>query len=768
MERFTNGQGMRMLPIEPGEFMMGGGEIVRDHHALPLHKVTLTEGFYMAEQPVTVGQYEAFLRATGREDAHGEWRGYVIGVSHEAAQAYALWLSGLYNRSYHLPTEAEWEYVAKHPGRFAVDRMGDMHLREWCFDWYAPYTDLAETDPAGPENGLFRCVRGGYLDNPRRYNAYPREPYYRAALPPGYCHFSADTNNDFGRHNVGFRVVMGKQPRPSRAQRPFYASVAVWQETEAFAAFAPPADTPYFRKRYLFPVPPDNCTARESRLAGFAPGFRHHHHSPGFTAAANGDLLFSAYSTYHEYDAEAGLVACRFRVGEDEWCLPDVFIDTVGVNDHGPMLHTGRDGRLYHIWGWPQLDRAYPFQYTVSDDNGETWSDVRFPLFRDKAEYVDPQPINSCVEASDGTFYVASDAAAHVSLDETGKQLGGASSVLWRSRDGLQTWENPKARTAGRHTTAVELKDGSILALGGKNTNIDGYMPAAITTDGGDSYRVVKTPFPAENSGQRPSILRLASGALVVCGDYQTKKNLKPADMQEKAGSYAAFSDDEGATWTFRQLWGAQARKKGTGEFGGASTLGYSVMKQSPDGLIHIVCTNVQPLLHLCFNEAWLRAPESPEPDEATLMRSTATRLVTERKEYTERYLDGKVKCRYHGGIADDGRFLLDGVECFYYPAGQMMWEAEYRLGKRCGVFTYYDPDGNPIRRHHYPEQPGDIPTECVETFWPRSDSLRTRGNFTNRKACGEAVYYSRGGEVLDRAVFVDGKIDEGFDTLEP
>ena len=64
----------------------------------------------------------------------------------------------------------------------------------------------------------------------------------------------------------------------------------------------------------------------------------------------------------------------------------------------------------------------------------------------------------------------------------------------------MQSWENPKGRTAGRHTTAVELKDGSILALGGKNSDIDGYMPQAITRDGGDTYTVSKTPFPALNS----------------------------------------------------------------------------------------------------------------------------------------------------------------------------------------------------------------------------------------------------------------------------
>ena len=83
--------------------------------------------------------------------------------------------------------------------------------------------------------------------------------------------------------------------------------MGVHQETESFVHAAPNPEKPYFRKRYLFPVPPDNADNEEIRTSGFSPNFRHHHHSPGFTAAPNGDLIFSVYSTYHEYDAEAGL-----------------------------------------------------------------------------------------------------------------------------------------------------------------------------------------------------------------------------------------------------------------------------------------------------------------------------------------------------------------------------------------------------------------------------------------------------------------------------
>ena len=35
------------------------------------------------------------------------------------------------------------------------------NVAEWCADWYGAYTEDAQTDPAGPETGMRRVVRGG-------------------------------------------------------------------------------------------------------------------------------------------------------------------------------------------------------------------------------------------------------------------------------------------------------------------------------------------------------------------------------------------------------------------------------------------------------------------------------------------------------------------------------------------------------------------------------------------------------------------------------
>lgn len=741
-EDYVNSQGVRMVYVPSAEFKMGGGDWEKCPDGLPVHEVRLTRPFWMADTPVTQECFDRFWKETHGDDPDTKaYRGYVLGVSYYEAAQFCQWLSEKEGIQYRLPTEAEWEYSARHSTQLDVDRMCDSHIREWCMDWYAPYTDEEAVDPAGSRSGLYKCIRGGYLDNPARYNEQPLELWMRCALPPSYRHLREDKNNEFGRHFIGFRVVCGELPKPSAEDPTSLVCMGVHQNTESYKKTAPDASKPYYRKRYLFPVPPDNATNEEIRCSGFSASFRHHHHSPGFTAAPNGDLVFSVYSTYHEYDAEAGLAGARLRKGCDEWEMPDMFLNPVGVNDHAPLMFTDTDGTIYHFWGWQQLSDSFPFQYTYSKDNGATWSGVQFPYFAEKAERVVRQPINTCIRAKDGTFYLASDAS------------DGSCSVLWRSHDNMKTWENPKARTAGRHTTAVELKNGSILALGGKNSNIDGYMPQAITRDGGDSYTVSKTPFPALNSGQRPCVQRLASGRLIMCGDYQDKMGRQPEGVTEK-GCYAAWSDDEGNSWHFKKLWGTQTRKKTPYLFAGGHVLGYCVVRQSADGMIHLVASNVHPLLHFEFNEAWLLSEETQSPSEEELMKSHATCYPQGTEEFREYYENGTLRSLYHGGVADDGRFLMDGEELQYYEDGSLMSRGHFHLGKRVGEYIYYDVQGYPVWKWEYKGEKA-----VYQTYHSHSEKIRTICTYVGRMADGVAQTLDRDGKVTAEVTYEKGRI---------
>ena len=201
---------VEMVKVPAGSFKMGGGDLKNRPDALPTPHVTISRDFLIAKEPVKYELFAQFYREEYGEEPDAEnYLGFVIGASWYEAELFCAWLSAKTGLAYRLPTEAEWEYCARNSRKFGIDRMCDLNLREWCFDWYDQYSADAQTDPAGPDSGMFKVVRGGFLDNPSRFNAYYLEVWARASLPPNYRHFPGDPN-DFGRHNVGFRVVQGE------------------------------------------------------------------------------------------------------------------------------------------------------------------------------------------------------------------------------------------------------------------------------------------------------------------------------------------------------------------------------------------------------------------------------------------------------------------------------------------------------------------------------------------------------------------------------
>jgi formylglycine-generating enzyme required for sulfatase activity len=138
---------MQLVEIPPGELLMGAPETddLAQPDEMPQHRVRITRGFFMAAHEITVGQFRAFVEATGfrtaaETDGRGasgydaelrgfeydsprySWRftGYaqsdahpVVDVDWHDARAFCEWLSEKEGRSYRLPTEAEWEYACR-------------------------------------------------------------------------------------------------------------------------------------------------------------------------------------------------------------------------------------------------------------------------------------------------------------------------------------------------------------------------------------------------------------------------------------------------------------------------------------------------------------------------------------------------------------------------------------------------------------------------------------------------------------------------------
>ncbi len=209
-----------MVLVEGGTFTMGCQyEYNCNDDERPARRVYVDD-FLMGQHEVTNKQFAAFLNSVGNlseagvkwyeienSDAQIEQRltyyraksGYedhpVMLVNWFGAVAYCKWLSEINGRSYRLPTEAEWEYVA-HRGEYGIryrereywdDENWDWwylerrtrpvmanspnildlygladNVQEWCSDWYGDYYDsYYQRNPVGPTIGSAKVVRGG-------------------------------------------------------------------------------------------------------------------------------------------------------------------------------------------------------------------------------------------------------------------------------------------------------------------------------------------------------------------------------------------------------------------------------------------------------------------------------------------------------------------------------------------------------------------------------------------------------------------------------
>lgn len=190
--------------IPAGTFMMGSpaSEENRDSDEGPVHKVTISRGFWMGKYEVTQGQYKQVMGSNPSSFKQSGLDAPVETVSWNQAKDFCKKVSSKERLEVRLPTEAEWEYACragtrtafhygnslesgmanfngKYPygsgregeyrqktvsvGSFKPNAWGlyDMHgnVWEWCEDGKRSYTLSAETDPKG--SGSARVLRGG-------------------------------------------------------------------------------------------------------------------------------------------------------------------------------------------------------------------------------------------------------------------------------------------------------------------------------------------------------------------------------------------------------------------------------------------------------------------------------------------------------------------------------------------------------------------------------------------------------------------------------
>ena len=230
----VNGVSFQMIRVKGGTFTMGAMEGDKQAHAneKPAHQVTLTYDYYIGQTEVTQALWQAVM---------GNNPSTMIGdnlpvnnVLWEDADAFAKRLSQLTGCSFHLPTEAEWEFAArggnksqgylyagsnnvnevawygsnsgnttqpvgtKQPNELGIYDMSG-NVLEWCSDWLGPYSAEAQVNPIGPATGAYHVYCGGC--------------WY---LPANVCRCThrRQTTAGYGEAAVGLRVALREKVEP--------------------------------------------------------------------------------------------------------------------------------------------------------------------------------------------------------------------------------------------------------------------------------------------------------------------------------------------------------------------------------------------------------------------------------------------------------------------------------------------------------------------------------------------------------------------------
>ncbi len=252
---FKNSVGMKFVAIFPGTFVMGSPASEKGRgRDEKQHKVTISNGFYMAITEVTQAQWIKVMRNNPSSFKACGPKCPVENVSWDACQEFIQKLNKKERTDkYRLPTEAEWEYASRSGSETAfangditfiqcekdpkLDQMGwycgnsgltnpvrdkkthkvaqkksnawglyDMHgnVQEWCLDycgwrnrWSGKVQVITDTykdgivDPIS-KKGTHRVFRGGSWNQSAKYSRSANRSRYKPMAV---------------RNNIGLRVV---------------------------------------------------------------------------------------------------------------------------------------------------------------------------------------------------------------------------------------------------------------------------------------------------------------------------------------------------------------------------------------------------------------------------------------------------------------------------------------------------------------------------------------------------------------------------------
>jgi serine/threonine-protein kinase PpkA len=228
-----------LIRIPAGSFIMGDDS---NMHTAPAHKVTLSKAFAISKYEITFEEYDFFAQSTGKplpgDNGWGREDRPIIHVSWEDANAYARWLSKTTGKKFRLPTEAEWEYVARAGsttrfwwGDNELDAKGKANCRRGCSSSFSglfgsktapvgsyPPNPFGVYDTAGNVSEWVQdCYEENYTEANSNGSAYEHKQCQGRVVRGGSTKDNVQRLSSSARDNIpsgylnetlGFRLVM--------------------------------------------------------------------------------------------------------------------------------------------------------------------------------------------------------------------------------------------------------------------------------------------------------------------------------------------------------------------------------------------------------------------------------------------------------------------------------------------------------------------------------------------------------------------------------
>ncbi|WP_078578435.1 sialidase family protein [Salipaludibacillus agaradhaerens] len=341
-----------------------------------------------------------------------------------------------------------------------------------------------------------------------------------------------------------------------------------------------------------------------------------HNHASNLLELDSGDLLCTWFGGSKEGKADITVMVSTFSKENRTWHPPQAVSDDSTRSEQNPILFKNPNGQIWLIYTaqYAVHQDSSVVRYSVSDDEGVTWSKVK-DLFDKPGTFVRNPPV--ITENNDIIL------PAYYCLKSTNGFLGNDYSVVKRSKDNGNTWEETKIEGSEGlvHLSLVHL-EGQRLVGFFRSRKAD-KIYRTVSNDLGFTW---SKPSPTHLPNNNASIqaTKLSRGQLVMvfnninAEERPPKENrppwFDPSDM-DKVGVNKenqsdaiwgvvrnplsiAVSEDEGLTWKHVKSVIESQDINSEPEFS------YPSIKQDREGKIHITFTYLrQYIQHVIVDE---------------------------------------------------------------------------------------------------------------------------------------------------------------------